>query len=80
MDSKSGVFDNKGGQDYSLPLLGASTEQEILDRRAAVYEAAERERLAVNCLTLYESPIACGKPRPEDVSQVDHYAYRIAEV
>ncbi|CAK0787776.1 hypothetical protein CVIRNUC_010998 [Coccomyxa viridis] len=45
MDCKSGVFDNKGGQDYSLPLLGASTEPEILDRRAAVYEAAERERL-----------------------------------
>lgn len=53
MDRNSGVFDNKGGQDYSLPLLGASTEQEILDRRAAVYEAAERERLAVSCLLLY---------------------------
>ena len=46
-DTRSGVFDNNGGQDYSLPLLGASTEQEILDRRAAIYEAAERERLAV---------------------------------
>ena len=55
MDSKSGVFDNKGGQDYSLPLLGASTEQEILDRRAAVYEAAERERFAVSRLVLYAS-------------------------
>ena len=46
-DNSSGVFDNNGGKDYSLPLLGASTEQEILDRRAAIYEAAERERLAV---------------------------------
>ena len=79
MDSKSGVFDNKGGQDYSLPLLGASTEQEILDRRAAVHEAAERERLAVSHLILYESP-PCGKPGPEDCSQVGHYAYRTAEV
>ena len=65
MDSRSGVFDNKGGQDYSLPLLGASTEQEILDRRAAVYEAAERERLAVSRLVLYQSPLFCGKPGPE---------------
>ena len=48
MDTRSGVFDNNGGQDYSLPLLGASTEQEILDRRASIYEAAERERLAVS--------------------------------
>ena len=47
MDTRSGVFDNNGGKDYSLPLAGASTEQEILDRRAAIYEAAERERLAV---------------------------------
>ena len=62
MDNKSGVFDNKGGQDYSLPLLGASTEQEILDRRAAVHQAAESERLAVSCLALYESPLPCGKP------------------
>ena len=55
MDRNSGVFDNKGGQDYSLPLLGASTEQEILDRRAAVYEAAERERLIVSRLFLCAS-------------------------
>ena len=47
MDTRSGVFDNNGGKDYSLPLAGASTEQEILDRRSAIYEAAERERLAV---------------------------------
>ena len=47
MDTRSGAFDNNGGRDYSLPLAGASTEQEIQDRRAAIYEAAERERLAV---------------------------------
>lgn len=47
MDTRSGAFDNNGGKDYILPLAGASTEQEILDRRAAIYEAAERERLAV---------------------------------
>ncbi len=50
MDTRSGVFDNNGGKDYSLPLAGASTEQEILDRRSAVYEAAERERLTVSPL------------------------------
>ena len=48
MDTRSGVFDNNGGKDYTLPLAGASTEQEILDRRSAIYEAAERERLAVS--------------------------------
>ena len=79
-DSNSGVFDNKGGQDYSLPLLGASTEQEILDRRAAVYEAAERERLAVSRLGLHESLLPCGKHRPEDCSQVNEYGYRMAKV
>lgn len=47
MDTRSGAFDNNGGRDYSLPLAGASTEEEIQDRRAAIYEAAERERLAV---------------------------------
>ena len=55
MDTRSGVFDNNGGQDYSLPLAGASTEQEILDRRAAAYEAAERERLAVRNISAHES-------------------------
>ena len=79
-DSKSGVFDNKSGQDYSLPLLGASTEQEILDRQAAVHEAAERERLAVSCLVLYESPLPCARPKPEERSLVGHKAYRIAEL
>jgi hypothetical protein len=47
MDNNNGVFDNNGGSDYVLPLSGAPTEQEVLDRRAAAYEAAERERLAV---------------------------------
>ena len=77
-DSKSGVFDNKGGQDYSLPLLGASTEQEILDRRAAVHEAAERERLAVSCLVLYYSPLPCAKSKPEECSSVGQDVHRIA--
>ena len=77
-DSRSGVFDNKGGQDYSLPLLGASTEQEILDRRAAVFEAAERERLAVSHLILNESPLPCAKPKPKECSLVGHDVHRIA--
>lgn len=47
MDAGSGVFDNNGGADYALPLVGASTEQQVLQRRAAAQEAAERERLAV---------------------------------
>jgi hypothetical protein len=47
MDASSGVFDNNGGADYVLPLVGASTEQQVLQRRAAAHEAAERERLAV---------------------------------
>ncbi|CAL8472333.1 g11876 [Coccomyxa elongata] len=46
MDTSSGVFDNNGGADYALPLLGAPTEQQVLERRAAAFEAAERERLA----------------------------------
>lgn len=47
MYASSGVFDNNGGADYVLPLVGASTEQQVLQRRAAAHEAAERERLAV---------------------------------
>jgi len=49
-DTRSGVFDNNSGQDYRLPLLGANTEQEILDRKAAIYEEAERQRLEVSPL------------------------------
>ena len=49
-DTRSGVFDNNSGRDYKMPLLGASTEQEILDRKAAVFEEAERERLEVSPL------------------------------
>ena len=72
MDCKSGVFDNMGGQDYSLPLLGASTEPEILDRRAAVYEAAERDRLVVSILILYGLPLLCCKPGPGEWSSSGH--------
>ncbi len=72
MDCKSGVFDNKGGQDYSLPLVGASTEPEIIDRRAAVYEAAERERLVVSVLILYGLPLLCCKPGPGGCSSLGH--------
>lgn len=47
LDGASGVFDNNAGSDYGLPLLGAPTEQQVLQRRAQAQEAAERERLAV---------------------------------
>ena len=53
MDNNSGIFDNNGGQDHFLPLSGAPTEQQVLDRRAETLEAAERERLQVYTLELH---------------------------
>ena len=55
MDASSGVFDNNGGTDYALPLVGAPTEQQVLERRTAAFEAAERERLAVRTLPFCHS-------------------------
>ncbi|NJR42995.1 MAG: hypothetical protein HC767_10350 [Akkermansiaceae bacterium] len=39
-------MDNNEGLDYKLKLVGAPTEEEILDRRAREFEAAERDRVA----------------------------------
>lgn len=38
--------DNNEGLDYKLKLLDAPSEEEILDRRAREFAAAERDRLA----------------------------------
>jgi hypothetical protein len=38
--------DNNEGRDFKLTLVDAPTEDEILDRRAREFEAAERDRLA----------------------------------
>jgi hypothetical protein len=38
--------DNNEGLDYKLKLVDAPTEEEVLDRRAREFEAAERDRLA----------------------------------
>lgn len=37
--------DNNEGLDYKLKLVDAPTEEEVLDRRAREFEAAERDRL-----------------------------------
>lgn len=60
MDTSSGVFDNNGGADYALPLVGAPTEQQVLERRAAAFEAAEKERLAVRDLSFSWNVICFG--------------------
>jgi len=46
-EAASGTTDNNRARDFALPLAGGPTEQELADRRAAAYEAAEaaRERM-----------------------------------
>lgn len=46
-DGEAKFFDNNKGQDFSLLLSGALTEEELLEQRAAAYEAAERGRVAM---------------------------------
>jgi hypothetical protein len=44
MDKKTGSVDNNGARDYGLGLVGGPTEKELLEKRAAEYEEAERQR------------------------------------
>ena len=44
-EESSATTDNNRARDFALPLIGGPTEQELAERRAAEYEAAEAERV-----------------------------------
>lgn len=47
MDEYSQAVDNNRAQDYSLPLVGALTEEQILDKQATELAAFEAHRVQV---------------------------------
>ena len=47
MDEYSQAVDNNRAQDYSLPLVGALTEEQIIEKQAAALAAFEARRLQV---------------------------------
>ncbi|KAI8476302.1 MAG: hypothetical protein J3K34DRAFT_382253 [Monoraphidium minutum] len=47
VDSVTGAVDNNKAKDYALSLVGGPTEQDVVERRAAAYAEAERQRHAV---------------------------------
>eukprot|EP00879_Flechtneria_rotunda_P007886 GHRR01008263.1.p1 GENE.GHRR01008263.1~~GHRR01008263.1.p1 ORF type:complete len:1096 (+),score=490.52 GHRR01008263.1:107-3289(+) len=47
MDKTTGAVDNNKARDFTLPLVGGPTEQQLLEQRAAEYAAAEAQRRAL---------------------------------
>eukprot|EP00892_Ulva_mutabilis_P005442 jgi/Ulvmu1/326/UM001_0330.1 len=45
-DFRTSKTENNSGNDFQLRLVGAPSEEEVLDRRAREFEAAERDRVA----------------------------------
>lgn len=56
----SGAVDNNLGRDYSLPLDGAPTEEELVAARAALIEEAEERRLQVRLRSLTNQSLFLG--------------------
>ena len=61
MDEGGGAVDNNRGQDFQLPLVGALTEERILQRQAAAMAELEERRLQVGLTLINSSPDVCSK-------------------
>lgn len=44
MEASGNRVDNNATKDFQLPVVGGITEQELTEKRAREYEAAEQER------------------------------------
>ena len=61
MDEGGGAVDNNRGQDFRLPLVGALTEEGILQRQAAAMAQLEERRLQVGLPLPTSSLTLCPK-------------------
>lgn len=69
--------ENNSGNDFQLPLEGALSEEEVMQRRAEEFEAAERDRVAQ--ITSAEAEIAeqVAAERQEAESDAMHAWWRV---
>ncbi len=44
----SGAVDNNGWKDYELPLVGAPTEEQVMEQRAEAYRRFDEDRCGTN--------------------------------
>jgi peptidyl-tRNA hydrolase len=68
--------DNNGGNNFRLKLIDAPTEEEVLERRAREFEAAERGRLAQISAAEAEIAAQIDKERREVEKEAMHEWWR----
>ena len=68
MDAQSQAVDNNRGNDYSMELLGALSEQQITERQVIALEEMEQNRVQVIKLNTKNLSSCSSSPlRPSDV-------------